>query len=131
MSTWLRNKRDDDDESTPTVRPEVDAALPASVRPPDRNRFAEGADDADDADLDFLTALAGEVDRATPAAGVPAQMPLRGANPRIDDMQVFREMKDEGDNVVRYNHQVRDVEMGDLLEELNTVAAALRRRRAA
>jgi hypothetical protein len=46
-------------------------------------------------------------------------------------MQVFREMKDEGKQTTRYDHHVRDVDMADLLEELTTVQAALRQRRAA
>jgi hypothetical protein len=133
MSSWLRGKRNEDEAMT--IRPEVVGLLPPSVRPPETNRFtlpeANVPDDAEDADLDFLAALASEVDRAASPAPAQKQTPLRGASPRIDDMQVFREMKDEGNKTIRFDHQIGDVEMGDLLEELSTVRAALRGRRAA
>jgi hypothetical protein len=57
-------------------------------------------------------------------------VPLRGANPRFDDMHVFREMKDDGHATERYDFKLNDVDMGDLLEELSTVRAALRRKAA-
>ena len=136
MSNWLRGKHDEDD--TATIRPDVDAALPPSVRRPNAHSFRlpdtatlDDTADGDDTDLDFLTALASEVDRAAPPDSDGAKRPLRGASPRIDDMQVFREMKDEGRKTLRFDHKVRDVEIGDLLEELNTVRAALHLQKAA
>ncbi len=136
MTSWLRNGRDDGEGKW--IPPEVDAVLPASVRPPEAHRsplsgsfMTDDVDNEDDADLEFLTALVREVDRAAPAPPGHTQVPLRGANPRIDDMQVFREMKSEDNKTPRYDHRVRDVEMADLLEELDTVRAAFRRQRAA
>lgn len=137
MSSWLRNRSKDEDASEKILRPEVEALLPSSMRQPEVNRLTPLGtvvpDDADDKDLDFLAGLAAEVDRAAApnAAVAPAPAPLRGASSRIDDLQVFREMKDEGKQAIRFDHQVRDVDMGDLLEELATVQAALRRRKAA
>ena len=134
MSSWLRQKSEDDKPKA--LRPEVEALLPASARAIDPAMFTASrddlADDADDKDLDFLAALAGEVDReAAPAPGGPsAPAPLRGANPRFDDMHVFREMKDDGQAPTRYDFHLNDVDMGDLLEELSTVRAALRRKAA-
>ena len=139
MSSWLR-KSTRDEEPAP-LRPDIEALLPPSVRRPEANRFtplgSDAPDDVDDEDLAFLTTLANEVDRAVvtktaaaPAAA-PATAPLRGASSRIDDMQVFREMKDDGKQATRYDHNLRDVDMADLLEELSDVQAALRQRRAA
>ncbi len=137
MSSWLRNRNKDEDAPEKILRPEVEALLPSSMRQPEVNRLTplgtDLPDDVDDKDLDFLAGLAAEVDRAAaPNAAVTlAPAPLRGASPRIDDMQVFREMKDEGKQAIRFDHEVRDIDMGDLLEELATVQAALRRRKAA
>jgi hypothetical protein len=134
MSNWLRDKRKDSEPLT--IRPEVEHLLPASVRPPDANRYTapegDGADDGEDEDVDFLRSLASEVDRAgSPSTGTRAAItPLRGASPRIDDMQVFRQMKDEGVVATRYDFHLTDVDLGDLLEELSTVRSALRRKAA-
>ncbi len=135
MSSWLRNK--DKSEAAPAnaLATGVEAFLPSSVRQPDANRFAPdvsgGADDGDDEDLDFLAGLVADVDRAATPIANARSAPLRGASPRIDDLQVFREMKDEGDQKVQFDHQLSDLDMDDLLEELTTVRAALRRRKAA
>jgi hypothetical protein len=136
MSSWLRKSTNRDEVPAP-LRPEVEAMLPPSVRHPEANRFtplgSDAPDDVDDEDLEFLTTLANEVDRAavSKTSAPPAAMPLRGANSRFDDMQVFRQMKDEGKQVTRYDHNLRDVDMADLLEELSDVQAALRQRRVA
>ena len=135
MTGWLKN-RTHEEEAAP-LRPDVAAMLPPSVRPPDSNRFtplgSDAPEDVDDEDLAFLTTLANEVDRAAAPKTIapPAEPPLRGANSRIDDMQVFREMKDEGRQTTRYDHHLRDVDIADLLEELSDVQAALRQRRVA
>lgn len=134
MSSWLRSKNGEPEPKV--LRPEVEALLPASARRVDPAMFAapsdDFADDADDKELEFLAALAGEVDReAAPApADSRAAVPLRGANPRFDDMHVFREMKGDGLAPTRYDFKLNDVDMGDLLEELSTVRAALRRKAA-
>lgn len=134
MSSWLRSKKDEPEPKI--LRPEVEALLPASARRVDPAMFAAPSDDlpddADDKDLEFLAALASEVDReAAPASRGPrGAAPLRGANPRFDDMHVFREMQDDGQETKRYDFKLGDVDMGDLLEELSTVRAALRRKAA-
>lgn len=137
MSSWLRNKNKEEVEPAKVLPADVEALLPASVRQPDANRFAplesDPAEDGKDEDLDFLAGLAAEVDRAAApkASAAPRSVPLRGASPRIDDLQVFREMKDDGDQKIQFDHHLSEVDMGDLLEELATVQAALRRRKAA
>jgi hypothetical protein len=133
MSSWLRSKSDVPEPKV--LRPEVEALLPASARRVDPAMFAppdDPTDDADDRELEFLAALAGEVDREATAApaGSRAAVPLRGANPRFDDMHLFREMKDEGFAPTRFDFKLNEVDMGDLLEELSTVRAALRRKAA-
>ena len=136
MSSWLR-KRKDDVEPVRVLPPDLEALLPSSVRPPDANRVAplepDAIDDEPDEDLNFLAGLVAEVDRAAKpnAADVVAPVPLRGASPRIDDLQVFREMKADASERIQFDHRLSDVDMGDLLEELSTVRAALRRRKAA
>ena len=134
MSSWLRSKSDEPEPKV--LRPEIEALLPASARRVDPAMFAapsdDSTDDDDDRELEFLTALASEVDReAAPASAEPSPTaPLRGTNPRFDDMHLFREMKDDSQAPTRYDFKLNDVDMGDLLEELSTVRAALRRKAA-
>ena len=135
MSSWLKKPKRDDEPLR--VRPDINDVLPPSVRHPEGNRFtppeSDAPEDVDDADLAFLTTLANEVDRAavTKSIAKPAAAPLRGASSRIDDLQVFREMKDDSKEAMRFDHKLRDVDMADLLEELSDVQAALRQRKAA
>ena len=135
MSNWL--KKPNRNEEPVRVRPDINDVLPPSVRQPEGNRFtplgSDAPEDVADADLAFLTTLANEVDRATVTKSLakPAAAPLRGASSRIDDLQVFREMKDDGKEATRFDHNLRDVDMADLLEELSDVHAALRQRKVA
>lgn len=135
MSSWLR--KTNRNEEPIRVRPDINDVLPPSVRHPEGNLStplgSDAPQDVDDADLAFLTTLANEVDRATATKSLakPVAAPLRGASSRIDDLQVFREMKDDGKEATRFDHNLRDVDMADLLEELSDVQAALRQRRAA
>jgi hypothetical protein len=114
----------------PAPKREARDVLPASVRPPGARSFDGVDEDGDAADLEFLASLAIEVDSER-EDGAAAQQPLRGASPRFDDMEVFRESKTEAEKTFRYDHRVPDLDLGDLLEELNTVSAALRRQKAA
>lgn len=128
---------------------EVLAQLPASARAPDAQRLApaDAISDAPDADLDFLTSLMAAVEHNTAApmrsevagdGGVRAFMAeSRRAEPeqrRIepDGLQAFREMREARmQDAPTLALSVRDVELGDLLEDLSTTASALRNLRAA
>jgi hypothetical protein len=133
MSTWLRKRKDEDGPAAGW--PEVEAFVPASARHPEANRFTPpGSDmpDDHDEDLEFFATLVKEVDGPPRPLAAPRRAPRldTGADPRIDDMQLFRDMKDEGTQPARFDFRMRDVDMGDLLEELATVQAALRRKAA-
>jgi hypothetical protein len=142
MSNWLRNKGHRDDREALAVRPDIEALLPASVRRPEANRLAplggDMPDDSYDEDLDFLATLVEEIDRKPQAVKPPpatmfgpAVSAKRAAEHRMDDLRVFRDMKDEGRVSNRYDFNLNDVDMDDLLEELSTVRAALGRRKVA
>lgn len=132
---------------------EVRALLPASVRHPEANRFTplgsdfEGEDGADE-DLDFLTALVESVDREDVAPGLPVARPAPppahkppiervpptaevAALPERDHLSLFRETQADLREHKSANIRVDDVDLGDLLEELETTRAALRQRKAA
>ncbi|HYM16085.1 MAG TPA: hypothetical protein VEZ14_11045 [Dehalococcoidia bacterium] len=132
---------------------EVRALLPASVRHPEANRFTPlGSDfageEGTDEDLDFLTALVESVDREEAGPGLPAARPapppahkpsIQRMAPRAeamvlaepDHLSLFRETKVDLRERTRANVTVDDVDLGDLLEDLETTRAALRRRKAA
>lgn len=140
MSSWLRKGHNDDGDAL-VIRPDIEALLPASARRPEANRLTPlGSDMPDgsyDEDLDFLATLVEEIDRKPqavkppPPAFGPAVSAKRAAEHQMDDLRVFRDMKDEGRVSTRYDFMLNDVPMDDLLEELSTVRAALRRRKAA
>lgn len=141
MSSWLRKGHRNDDEA-PAIRPDIEALLPASVRRPEAHRLmpleSDVPDDAHDEDLDFLATLVEEIDRkpqavkpARPPAFGPAVSAKRAAEHRMDELRVFRDMKDDGRAPARHDFLLDNVDMDDLLEELSTVRAALRRRKAA
>ena len=140
MSNWRRKGHRDDGEA-PAIRADIEALLPASVRRPEANRLtplgSDMPDDAHDEDLDFLAALVEEIDhkpqaiKPPPARFGPAGGAKRAAEHQVDELRVFRDMKDEGRVSARYDFMLNDVEMDDLLEELSTVRAALRRRKVA
>jgi hypothetical protein len=140
MSSWLRKGHRDDDE-TLAIRPDIEALLPASVRRPEAHRLtplgSDMPDDSYDEDLDFLATLVEEIDREPQAvkraatAFGPAVSAKRAAEHQLDDLRVFRDMKDEGRVSARHDFMLSDVAIDDLLEELSTVRAALTRRKAA
>lgn len=141
MSSWLRKEHKNTDEA-PAIRPDVERLLPASVRPPEAHRpmllDSDVPDDERDEDLDFLATLVEEIDgtpqavKAAPATAFgPAVSARRAAEHQVDELRVFRDMKDDGRTLARHDFLVDNVEMDDLLEELSIVRAALRRRKAA
>jgi hypothetical protein len=145
-SIFSRKRRDANSAPDPENRPEqrhdlLDNYLPASARPYEKQRLiaAYGTDDdADgpDEDIEFLESLVTEIDRQPfeePKRLPPATIETVAAP--VDEetkLNVFREMRDQPERA-RTSQQlgVRDVELDDLLEDLSTTAAAIRRRKAA
>jgi hypothetical protein len=141
------------DEESHIDRREVEALLPASVRHPEANRFTPlgsdfDGDDASDEDIEFLTSLVDSVERERIAPGLPAARPAppparKPAIPVVapasdmdvftqpDHLQLFRDMQPDDKDRRTTNITVDDVDLGDLLEDLSTTMAALRRRKAA
>jgi hypothetical protein len=124
--------------------PSVDGArdlVPASAKSPDAQRLMlfnpdEEIDESSDQDLAFLHALiAGDMSAPEPsqrAPGNPEPAPEPELARRGDDLDVFREMAALRQRVELAKHlRVDDVDMGDLLEELQTTRAALRLHREA
>jgi hypothetical protein len=134
-------------------RREVEALLPASVRHPEANRFTPlgsdfDGDDASDEDIEFLTSLVESVEREQIAPALPPARPAppparKPAIPVVtadsgmavfteaDHMQLFRDMQSDEKDHRTNNIKVDDVDLGDLLEDLSTTMAALRRLKAA
>jgi len=131
--------RDEPDSGPEIPREQVDAMLPASVRSPEKNRFTPlGSDappDTEDTDLEFLAeiARAAEADVArTPKRTIRPALKRVTLAPEDDGLDAFREMKhDREKKIAARSIQVDDVDMVDLMEDLTTIAAALRKRRAA
>ena len=134
-------------------RREVEALLPASVRHPEVNRFTPlgsdfDGDDTSDEDIEFLTSLVESVEREQIAPALPVVRPAppparKPAIPAVapasdmaafrdpDHLQLFRDMQPDEKDRRTSNIQVDDVDLGDLLEDLSTTMAALRRLKAA
>lgn len=115
--------------------------VPASARPADRHRFSpDGGDempaeiDDNDEDVEFLKAIAEEAAvESRPRPVVVPRVPARRFNVPADaNLELFRttEVERPRPRVLR-QMEVDLVEMDDLLEQLSTTAAALRRRKAA
>ena len=148
MNLFKRNNPPDEaapealDFEKPSLR-EVSAFVPSSAKSPEAQRLnlfdpeAE-IDEASDQDLAFLQSL---VDDAEPRASKKPVRPVAQSKPRPetarderrpDDLQVFREVaaqRQYAELAKQFN--IADVDMGDLLEELETTRAVLRRRKAA
>jgi hypothetical protein len=135
MTGWLRREIDDGDAEPLADPEEVAALLPASVRSPEMNRFTPlGSDmpeDASDPDLAFLAAIAEEV--AAPPPPAPVDTNPRFAAPERDDLRAFRDLASERehDRLAGPRVTVENVDLADLLDDLATTVAALRRRKAA
>lgn len=116
---------------------EYAAYVPASVRVPETQRFTplETDDDAPDEDLDFLSSLAGEIDRARPSVKKRDDLSVnqKMIDRKPDTLEIFRDFAPdlEDRTTIRDFITIPDVEMSDVLEDLATVAAALRLRKAA
>jgi hypothetical protein len=150
MAGWLhRPRKPEMENSSGARRDEVESLLPASVRYPETNRFTplgsdfKGEDEETDEDIEFLEAIVRAVEGDAPApAATAAPTPLllhtpapsrRIPPPREDELALFREMPSEHAErhaITKHAH-IDDVDMADLLDELATTAAALRRRKAA
>jgi hypothetical protein len=137
MALFGSRSRDEDQDEETAGEPPRRSFVPASALPPERNRLGifDSEDDDDQADVEFLTAVAREAERA--AAATPRDThgaPNRTASVRMDDerMKVFTDLAPVAErNPVMRTVRLPDVELADLLEELATTSAALRLRRAA
>jgi hypothetical protein len=69
--------------------------------------------------------------RKPPVQRVAPPAPDMAAFTQEDHMELFREMKADDRELRRTNIEVEDVDLGDLLEDLSTTMAALRRLKAA
>ena len=150
MGGWLRKpRRLELDDPAGGRRDEVESLLPASVKHPEANRFTplgsdfDGDSDETDEDIEFLESIVRAVEAGEPAPVVtpaPAPMLLHTPAPARqipqrpdDDLSVFREVQVDRKerSFIEARVSIEDVDMGDLLDELSTTAAALRRRKAA
>ncbi len=149
-SLFKRKKRGNDVGVEPENRPEqrldrlYAEMVPASARSPEMQRLlspAGGQDtdpDGPDEDLEFLASIAREIDRTpiAPSRFQPAPAPRAEqamiAPTEEQKLNLFRQMKDESEHVRNAaSLRVQDVDLDDLLEDLSTTAAALRRHKAA
>jgi hypothetical protein len=132
-------------------REEIESLLPASVRHPETNRFTplgsdfDGEDGADE-DVEFLESIVKAVDGGEqpvarlapvpPVFTVPVTTPSPARQIALaggDELSLFREatVEQKERTVLQTRVDIADVEMFDLVEDLATTAAALRRRKAA
>lgn len=111
--------------------------VPTSARPPENQRLASQMSvdevDEDDEDIGFLKALAEQADAEARSVREKKPVAARRFNVRADEtLELFRDNHVERVRPrVLNNIEVDLVEMDDLLEQLSTTAAALRRRKAA
>jgi hypothetical protein len=139
-------KRDQEAAPTPPAV-SIDEArhfLPSSAKSPDAQRLNlfdpdEEIDESEDEDLAFLQSLTAEV-AATPRPEEPkpkraepsGPAPVAGASRQADDLDVFREIAAlRQRSELAKQLRVDNVDMGDLLEDLQTTRAALRHHRKA
>jgi hypothetical protein len=106
------------------------------VRDPSRQRLdAPPIDelDDDDEDISMLATLAEQAEREASGSPTPPPAKARHFSVRADDqLDVFREIQTERPRPrVLETVGIADVELDDLVEQLATTAAALRRRLAA
>jgi hypothetical protein len=121
----------------PGPRVEDDASLsyvPASVRGPEAHRFEmyDETDEEDNGEIEFLSALASQIDREQRGHAAKGGLPPARDNADEDTLNVFREMRQRDERTpISDALRIQHVEIGDLLDDLQTTVAALRRRRAA
>jgi hypothetical protein len=115
---------------------ELERRIPASSRGPERLRFqavTSDVDEDDDEDVRLLAELAEEAERTLGQQTGPRRVAPRLFKVKAEDqLEVFRETRTPRTRPrVLEQIDIADIEMADLIEELATTAAALRRRRAA
>ena len=148
-SIFSRRRRDAAARQEPENRPEqhhdlLRTYVPASARPQEMQRLhalnaLDDETDGPDEDIEFLASLVEEIERQpTNVADQPVRpawtAPIETVKVASDEekFNVFRAMRDEPDRVRTSDDLgVPDVDMDDLLEDLSTTAAAIRRRKAA
>jgi hypothetical protein len=133
-------------EEEPPVLPLLEARelIPMSAKSPEQQRQMlfnpdEEIDENNDEDLAFLNSLLNGEQPAPPQRPhsrereqTPAPEHKSIAAQDADDMNVFREMVSQRQRVELAKHlRVADVDMGELLDDLQTMRAAIRRRKAA
>jgi hypothetical protein len=128
MAGWLRR----DEEPVIKPRAGIEDVMPRSVRGPEAQRF-ERLDDVDehDPDVEFVAALARSLSSGRQAAD--AQAPTDDPVDEAAQLAAFREYAATR-LVTRVNAfplQVRPIAIDELVEDLQTTAAALRRKKAA
>jgi hypothetical protein len=144
MPLFGRRKRKElpgEEASVPLVTagaPDVAAYVPASAIAPEKQRLAmyDETDEESDSEIEFLSALAAQVERAQrgqkPQKFAPAVTERVKVGEDEDKLYVFRELNDIVEHTsVADTLPLQHVEMSDLLDDLQTTAAALRLRRAA
>ncbi len=121
---------------------DVEALVPKSAREPEGMRFTPLAlpDELDDGDedLQFLSSIVSSIDEKTaaPRRADPKPAALLAVETitlpeQRDDLAAFRNVGKDDDRVpFKHLMKVDDVDIGDLLDDLGTVAAAMRRRAA-
>jgi hypothetical protein len=139
MKNPFNRETDDSPPALQGVR-EARELVPSSAKSPDAQRRTlfdpdEEIDESADEDLAFLHSLI-DGDATPVAPTTPRTPPEPRHEPDIarrgDDLDVFREMAALRQRVELTKHlRVDDVDMGDLLEELQTTRAALRHLRKA
>jgi hypothetical protein len=144
MALFSRRKRDEDGEAfdeggLDDRSRELSAYVPASAVSPEKQRLTifDDTEEESDGELAFLNELAAQVERDQRGARKPVRTPARVERVVVAEeqaLEVFRELKDR---VERTSHAdalplpSQPVEISDLLDDLQTTAAALRQRRAA
>jgi hypothetical protein len=143
MNTWLKKSRQR--RNLGVERDELEALLPVSSKAPEVQRFTQEDDHDDDQDLEFLNQIASQI--AVEQARARADQQGRTENPKPrplpspprvvrdgdEALQVFRETAviADDDDRARLAKRVPPVVIGDLIDDLETTAAALRHRKAA
>lgn len=137
MNGWLKKARQ---RQSHGVDPdEVDALLPVSSKAPELQRFIPDEDHDDDQDLEFLNNLASQVAvdelrRPTEQERKPRPLPSppRYVSDQDEALRVFRETAVfETDPRTELSKRVAPVAIDELIDDLATTAAALRKRKAA
>jgi hypothetical protein len=151
MNLFKRNHEPNDDAEIDLISlPDARPFVPSSAKSPEAQRLNvfnpdDEIDEAADEDLAFLHSLVG--DEARPEQSAKKAQRRQAVRPQIaaakdeasappsratDDLDVFREMAAMRQPAeLARQFKIGDVDMGDLLEDLQTTRAALRHRRKA